>query len=59
MKTGTKVALTQYNFLGKPVVTKGIIVGFVKDLNGSERAVMEGDDGEFYVKLVGFFTAVE
>jgi len=56
MKIGTKVALTQYDGLGRRIITKGVIVGFVKDLNGSDRAVMEGNDGEFYVKLVGFFT---
>lgn len=58
MKIGTKVTLTQYNGLGRRIITKGTIVGLIKDLNGSERAVMEGNDGEFYVKLVGFFTVI-
>lgn len=58
MKVGTKVTLTQYNGLGQRIITNGKIIGFVKDLNGSERAVMEANDGEFYVKLVGFFTVV-
>lgn len=58
MKVGTKVTLTQYNGLGQRIITMGTIVGLIKDLNGSERAVMEANDGEFYVKLASFFTVI-